>query len=176
MDKSNDAAQDELQQAINNITNGAGGGASSSADVVAAIESQVAGNAAAAGALPLPEFPAPEAPKVDEPKIEIAAAPLDARPEAAAVATKAIYGDPDLDKVRSNALSDIRPILEKIDISAEKKFMVYRDIIDVFDDKACFEPAYAAANKIADDKERAEALLYIIEKIDALGIQMPTAK
>ena len=170
MDKS-DAAQDELQQAINNITNGASGAVGGATDVAAAIESQLAGNAAAAGALPVPEFPAPEAPKIEEPQIEIAATPLDA--QAAAPATKAIYGDPDLDKVRSNALSDIRPVLEKIEISPEKKFIVYRDIIDVFDDKACFEPAYAAATKIADDKERAEALLYIIEKIDALGIQMP---
>ena len=175
MDKS-DAAQDELQQAINNITNGASGAVGGGAtDVAAAIESQLAGNAAAAGALPVPEFPAPEAPKIDEPQIEIAAAPLDAQ-AAAPAPTKAIYGDPDLDKVRSNALSDIRPVLEKIEISPEKKFIVYRDIIDVFDDKACFEPAYAAATKIADDKERAEALLYIIEKIDALGIQMPTAQ
>ncbi|MBR3163869.1 hypothetical protein IKF15_00995 [Candidatus Saccharibacteria bacterium] len=71
-----------------------------------------------------------------------------------------------LQKVKSEALSELRPILEKVDAPAEKKFMVYKDIIEVSDDKSCIEPAYNAAKGIKDDKERAEALLYVVESID----------
>lgn len=92
--------------------------------------------------------------------------------EPAAIAAPAI-GDTagsDLDKVKSMALSDLRPVLEKIDIPAESKFKIYKDIIEVTNDKASIEPAYAAAKAIASEKERAEALLYIIETIDKLGL------
>ena len=85
---------------------------------------------------------------------------------------KAMYGDPDLDKVKSMALSDLRPILEKVDISPDKKFMIYKDIIDLTEDKACIEPAYNAARLIEDEKTKGEALVYIVECIDKLGIQM----
>jgi hypothetical protein len=38
-------------------------------------------------------------------------------------------------------------------------------------DKACIEPACNSAKNIADEKERAEALLFVIEAINRLGIQ-----
>ena len=50
--------------------------------------------------------------------------------------------------------------------------MIYKDIIEITEDKACIEPAYNAAKNIVEDKARAEALLYIVETIDKLGIQM----
>lgn len=77
--------------------------------------------------------------------------------------------DSDLGKVKSMALSDLRPVLESVDMPAEGKFKIYKDIIAVTNDKASIEPAYAAAKSISNDKERAEALLYIIETIDKLG-------
>ncbi|MFV0484987.1 MAG: hypothetical protein ACK5MU_02020 [Candidatus Saccharimonadales bacterium] len=78
--------------------------------------------------------------------------------------------DSDLGKVKSMALSDLRPVLENIDMPAESKFKIYKDIIEVTQDKASIEPAYTAAKAIGDDKERAEALLYIIETIDKFGM------
>ena len=80
------------------------------------------------------------------------------------------YGDPDLDKVKSMALSDLRPILDKVDIAPEKKFMIYKDIIELTEDKACIEPAYNAARMIVDEKTKGEALVFIVECIDKLGI------
>jgi hypothetical protein len=148
MDQGNTATPDELQQAINSITNG-GAQAGGASDVVSQIESQIA--------------PAP------------APAPAEAAPAAPAITiqpTKAQYGDPDLDKVKSMALSDLRPILEKVDIAPEKKFMIYKDIIDLTEDKACIEPAYNSARLIADEKAKGEALVFIVECIDKLGIQM----
>lgn len=149
MDQNNTATPDELQQAINSITNP---GAESEADAVAAVTESVAAEAPAA------DYVAPEAP---------AEAPV--VPEG-----KAVYGDPDLDRVKSMALSDLRPIIESVDLEPSKKFKIYKEIIDLTEDKACIEPAYNAAKNIEDQKERAEALLYVVDTIDRLGIPMQT--
>lgn len=195
----NDAAQDELQQAINNITNASNASADDSASAVAQIENRLNGgnknldkkelsdvakniveknvkkdnNVAASGAVDLGKVDSPiPAPKAPEPPaipdfMKDSTKPLGTAP------LQASYGDPDLDRVKTNALSDLRPIIEKIDIPAAKKFMVYKEIIETTGDKACIEPAYNAAKSIEDDKERAEALLFIVESINKLGVQMP---
>ena len=161
MDQGNVATPDELQQAINSITNGGAATAGGSADVVSQVESSVAAA--------MPE-PAVAAPVVAAP--EPAAAPAEVAPIVPIESMKAQYGDPDLDKVKTMALSDLRPILEKVDIPAEKKFMIYKDILELTEDKACIEPAYNAARGIADEKTKGEALVFIVECIDKLGIQM----
>ena len=150
MEQASTAAPDELQQAINSITSG--GAATGAADVTAQVE------AAAAAAEPAADAAA-----------AVAAAAV---PVAPIESMKAQYGDPDLDKVKSAALSDLRPLLEKVDIPAEKKFMIYKDILELTEDKACIEPAYNAASKITDEKTKGEALVFIVECIDKLGIQM----
>ena len=154
--------QDELQAAIDNITNASAAVAdSTSNDVVSQIENKVAD----AG----PEIVSAQSaePAGDKAIKEAEASKIEMTPQ------KAMYGDPDLDRVKINALNEIRPILETVDILPEKKFTIYKDIIELTDDKACIEPAYNAARQIADEKERAEALLYIIEIIDDLGVKMP---
>ncbi len=155
MEQTNAATADELQQAINSITNG--GAATGAADAVAQAAAAVpaAGEAATVAA---------------DPAAAVAAAAV---PTAPIVSMKAQYGDPDLDRVKSMALSDLRPLLEKVDIPAEKKFIIYKDILELTEDKACIEPAYAAARQIADEKTKGEALVFIVECIDKLGIQMP---
>ena len=157
-----DQKQDELQAAIDNITNASAAVAdSTSNDVVSQIENKVAD----AG----PEIVSAQSaePAGDKAIKEAEASKIEMTPQ------KAMYGDPDLDRVKINALNEIRPILETVDILHEKKFTIYKDIIELTDDKACIEPAYNAARQIADEKERAEALLYIIEIIDDLGVKMP---
>lgn len=160
MDQNNSATPDELQQAINSITNP--GGAPES-DAVAAVENSIAGNDAP---VDLGTPPAPEVPG-------LGAAPAPAAP--AAPAGKAVYGDPDLDRVKSMALSDLRPIIENVDIEPEKKFKIYKEIIDLTEDKACIEPAYNAAKGIEDQKAKAEALLFVVDTIDKLGIPVADA-
>lgn len=157
-----DQKQDELQAAIDNITNASAAVAdSTSNDVVSQIENKVAD----AG----PEIVSAQSaePAGDKAIKEAEASKIEMTPQ------KAMYGDPDLDRGKINALNEIRPILETVDILPEKKFTIYKDIIELTDDKACIEPAYNAARQIADEKERAEALLYIIEIIDDLGVKMP---
>lgn len=157
-----DQKQDELQAAIDNITNASAAVAgSTSNDVVSQIENKVADAE--------PEIASAQSAEPAEDKAikEAEASKIEMTPQ------KAMYGDPDLDRVKINALNEIRPILETVDILPEKKFTIYKDIIELTDDKACIEPAYNAARQIADEKERAEALLYIIEIIDDLGVKMP---
>lgn len=151
--EANSASQDELQKAINSITSASG---ATGAVGEAAAVSQITDKLAAAPVV-APHL-APIEPAMTQP-VQM--------PEA-----KAMYGDPDLDRVKTSALTDLRPILETVDIPAEKKFMIYKDIIEITEDKACIEPAYNAAKNIVEDKARAEALLYIVETIDKLGIQM----
>jgi len=185
----NDAAQDELQQAINSITNAGLGDAGDSANAVAQIANRLNGkddkkpedkkdekkdgekNQNKPGAEnkdvnPIPAPAAPVPPAMPDFMMD-ATKPIGTGP------TQANYGDPDLDRVKSNALSDLRPIIEKIDLPASKKFMIYKEIIDATSDKACIEPAYNAAKSIEDEKERAEALLFIVETINKLGVQVP---
>lgn len=157
-----DQKQDELQAAIDNITNASAAVAgSTSSDVVSQIENKVADAE--------PEIVSAQSAEPAEDKTikEAEASKIEMTPQ------KAMYGDPDLDRVKINALNEIRPILETVDILPEKKFTIYKDIIELTDDKACIEPAYNAARQITDEKERAEALLYIIEIIDDLGVKMP---
>ena len=149
MDQNNTATPDELQQAINSITNPGG---TTEADPVAAVTESVA---AATEAAPVEAPVAPAAPVMP--------------------AGKAVYGDPDLDRVKSMALSDLRPIIESVDIEPAKKFKIYKEIIDMTEDKACIEPAYNAAKGIEDQKEKAEALLFVVDTIDKLGIPMQDA-
>lgn len=149
MDQNNTATPDELQQAINSITNPGG---ATEADPVAAVTESVA---AATEAAPVEAPVAPAAPVMP--------------------AGKAVYGDPDLDRVKSMALSDLRPIIESVDIEPAKKFKIYKEIIDMTEDKACIEPAYNAAKGIEDQKEKAEALLFVVDTIDKLGIPMQDA-
>ena len=157
-----DQKQDELQAAIDNITNASAAVAGSTGnDVVSQIENKVA------DAVPGIVSAQSVVPAEDKAIKEAEASKIEMTPQ------KAMYGDPDLDRVKINALNEIRPILETVDILPEKKFTIYKDIIELTDDKACIEPAYNAARQIADEKERAEALLYIIEIIDDLGVKMP---
>jgi hypothetical protein len=183
----NSVAQDELQQAINSITNAANADANDSSDAVAQIENRLNGNKAAAKSAQ-PEkakkeekvekpadIPAPLAPPIPAPAApEPPAMPTFANGIVSPIGSapkQAAYGDPDLDRVKSSALSDLRPIIAKIELPAEKKFEVYKEIISSMNDKACIEPAYNSAKNIADEKERAEALLFVIEAINRLGIQ-----
>lgn len=158
MDQSNTATPDELQQTINSITN-PGGDAAPAIDLGTPPVPDVAG---LSGMPPVPDAAPADAPAD--------VAPVDTAPAAPMDMGKASYGDDDLGRVKSMALSDLRPILEKTDLDASKKFKVYKEIIEMTDDKACIELAYNAAKAIEDEKEKADALLFVVDAIDKLGV------
>ena len=177
MDQTETASESELQKAINDITKAAGGGGGEtvSTDVASAVAAKVAAETAAA-APAAAETTTAETATAEAAKIETATA--DAVAEAMAAATgggeapaanKSEYGDPDLGKVKSQALADLRPLLETVEMIPAKKFLIYKEIIDLNSDKGAIEPAYNTAKEIADDKTRADALVYLVEMIDKLG-------
>lgn len=71
-------------------------------------------------------------------------------------------------EVKTAALRDLAPLVSKMDISDLQKFHIYRDMFENLRDYTVIEPAYKAAKNIEDEKERAEALLYLIESIDSM--------
>ena len=71
--------------------------------------------------------------------------------------------------VKEAALKELFPIMNRIEVSPEKRFELYREIMEVMKDKVVVKPAYEAAKAIKNDKARADALLYVIEQIEKLG-------
>lgn len=75
----------------------------------------------------------------------------------------------DLNGIKSEALNELRPLIDHVDLSAEEKFDTYLMLIRSTDDSSLIAPAHAAAQNIADEKRKAEALLDIIKEIDYLS-------
>ena len=74
----------------------------------------------------------------------------------------------DTRQVKQAALRDLIPLVDHLNMNASQKFNFYRNIFDDLHDYTVLEPAYHAAKEIADDTERAEALLYLVESIDRM--------
>jgi len=75
----------------------------------------------------------------------------------------------DLDDIKKDALTELRPLVDKLDLEPEEKFDTYLLLIRSTDDKALIGPAHAAARAIPDETRRAQALLDIIKEIDYLS-------
>lgn len=103
----------------------------------------------------------------DEPAIDIAkpAAPEPVAPTPA-VSTPATAADPALDTIKQTALNELRPLVDKLDVSPEEKFDTYLLLLRSTDDKTLIAPAHDAAVAIVDEARRAQALLDIIKEID----------
>lgn len=75
----------------------------------------------------------------------------------------------ELDSIKLNALKELRPLMDKVDLPAEEKFDTYLMLIRSTDDSSLIGPAHTAAQGIADEKRKAEALLEVIKEIDYLS-------
>ena len=75
----------------------------------------------------------------------------------------------DLESIKKDALIELRPLIDKVDLPAQEKFDTYLMLIRSTDDSSLIAPAYAAAQSITDETHRAEALLDIIKEIDYLS-------
>ncbi|MDX2776357.1 hypothetical protein PV379_03240 [Streptomyces caniscabiei] len=138
------------------------------AKVLAGINQQA--NAAAAAPVatdtPAPEAPAaPEAPEIPDMPDPVASAPAPG-PAPVAPATP-MSGD--LEAIKKDALSELRPLVDKLNVSAEEKFDTYLLLLRSTDDQALIAPAHEAAKSITDEARRAQALLDIIKEIDYLS-------
>ena len=105
----------------------------------------------------------------DEPATDItkpaAPEPVMPTPTVSAPAPTAA-ADPALDTIKQTALNELRPLVDKLDVSPEEKFDTYLLLLRSTDDKTLIAPAHDAAIAIVDEARRAQALLDIIKEID----------
>lgn len=111
--------------------------------------------------LAMPSEPAPA--PTTEPIAEPAPAPVVPTPE-----VEPIPDSLNMSQVKTAALRDLVPLLDKLNMDANEKFNIYRDIFEDLKDYTVLEPAYKAAREIQDEKERAKALLYLVQSIDKM--------
>jgi hypothetical protein len=72
----------------------------------------------------------------------------------------------DLIDIKQKALTELRPLTDKLDQSPEDKFRTTMMIIQASDDQSLLSVAYDAAHDIKDDKVRAQALLDVVNEIN----------
>ena len=77
--------------------------------------------------------------------------------------------DNSLDPIKNQALEELRPLVDKLNIPAEEKFETYLLLIRSSDDKSLIAPAHQTALLIEDETKRAGALLDIIKEIEYLS-------
>ncbi|MDB5177231.1 MAG: hypothetical protein JWN75_899 [Candidatus Saccharibacteria bacterium] len=74
-----------------------------------------------------------------------------------------------LEAIKKDALVELRPLVDKLNVTPEEKFDTYLLLIRSTDDQDLIAPAHEAAKAIEDETKRAEALLDIIKEIDYLS-------
>ncbi|MDR1032826.1 MAG: hypothetical protein LBL84_02325 [Candidatus Nomurabacteria bacterium] len=77
--------------------------------------------------------------------------------------------DVDLDTVRTKALQDIKPLLDKLDLPANEKFDIYIEVLRASNDTTLLPPAYDITPNIEDETTRGMDLLTVIREIDSLN-------
>lgn len=75
----------------------------------------------------------------------------------------------DLTPIKNDAINELRPLVDKLNLQPEEKFDTYLLLLRSTDDRALIAPAYAAAGNITDEARKAQALLDIIKEIDYLS-------
>ena len=113
-------------------------------------------------AVPVPAGPMP-GPSTDS----ATADPISPSPLPAPTTSIPVAGE--LDGVKSQAINELRPLVDKLTLPPEEKFDTYLLLIRSTDDKALIAPAHEAARAISDETRRAQALLDIIKEIDFLS-------
>lgn len=130
---------------------------------------ETAGTPAAAASTPAtPPAPSTPAPATDVPAFAMPSFDPPST-DSSSSDTSASSGSSDLDDIKLNALKELRPLMDKVELPAEEKFDTYLMLIRSTDDKTLIGPAHTAAQGIADEKRKAEALLEIIKEIDYLS-------
>ena len=188
-----DTQNDDLQNAINGIVNngdGAAAPAGDAPDLGKAPVPPMEGEAAPDMALPTMAVPdpaaglmnsapepieeqaaeeAPAAPAADEEPSMAVPDPVDGTLSGTAVESiadtvESMPASGEMSDMKRDMIKDLIPLMDKVSLSPEKQFGFYKEIIDATHDKDMVPGAYGVAKKLADDKERAEALLYLIDE------------
>lgn len=83
-----------------------------------------------------------------------------------AAAAPARGTNPGLESLKKEALEELRPLVDKLDLPPKEKFDTMLLIIRSTDDQELLQPAHEAAKEIEDENQRAEALLDIVKEVD----------
>jgi hypothetical protein len=146
-------------------------------------------------ASPAPDSPAPSAPPVPDPAWQHPGTPLNndnpaapadsgtpptsslinppatpaeniVHPSASHLSPAAVGTAGDLADLRQKALGQLTPLVSHLDQSPEDKFRVLMMMIQARDDQSMLQEAYDTAQKITDEKTKAQALLDVINEIN----------
>lgn len=99
-------------------------------------------------------------------------APDATSPEEVAVTTP---GSEELLNIKQQALSQLSPLINHLDQNPEEKFRTTMMMIQANDDQSLINVAYEAAQAIADEKVKAQALLDIVNEINYFTAQQQAA-
>lgn len=109
------------------------------------------------------------APAVDNTQpVNDATVPAPAIPEPATTSDDLLPMAPsnDLLAIKQQALQQLSPLVGHLDQSPEEKFRTTMMMIQASDDQSMIKTAYEAAQQIPDEKEKAQALLDIVNEIN----------
>ena len=101
--------------------------------------------------------PAPAEPLIKSPAIAPQATP-----------TSTSSGNDSLDDIKQKTLTELKPLLDEIDLPAEEKFQTILEIISATNDKELIPKLFDAAEGIEDKHERAQALVDVLSEIEFL--------
>ncbi|MDQ3094240.1 MAG: hypothetical protein M3Q70_03650 [bacterium] len=79
----------------------------------------------------------------------------------------------DLTGMKQEALTQLQPLVDHLEQNAEEQFKTTMMMIQATDDHRLLKKAFDSAQKITDDKERAQALLDIINEINYFTTNQP---
>jgi len=78
-------------------------------------------------------------------------------------------GNSDLESIKQKALTELKPLLDEVDLPADQKFHTILEIISATNDTSLIPKLYEAAEKIEDKHERAQALVDVVSEIEYLS-------
>lgn len=109
--------------------------------------------------------------KPDEPAVAADPAYAPAEPAAATTTdvsapSSASSNDDELLNIKQQALQNLSPLVSKLDQTPLEKFKTTMMMIQASDDQSLIKTAYEAAKQITDEKEKAQALLDIVNEIN----------
>jgi len=106
---------------------------------------------------PVTSEPSTLAPSFDSaPSNDVAVAPESTMPDSS----------DDLVDIKRQALQELSPLIDHLDQDPEEKFKTTMMMIQASDDKDLIPHAFKAAKEITDEKQRAQALLDIVNEIN----------
>lgn len=108
-----------------------------------------------------------------QPQIDLSAlnAPVTPAADASTMGPNPVTDE--LSGVKAEALDELRPLIEKLNLPPEEKFDTYLLLIRNTDDASLIPAAHVTAQAIVDETRKAQALLDIIKEINYLSAPQP---